>query len=39
MKPIHEVWLDGRKYVVIYQVDQIPESILEILSNLKPVTQ
>jgi len=39
MKPIHEVWLDGRKYVVIYQVDQIPESILKILSNLKPVTQ
>jgi 4-amino-4-deoxy-L-arabinose transferase-like glycosyltransferase len=37
VNPIHEVWLDGRKYVIIYQVDQIPERVLEVLANLKPV--
>jgi 4-amino-4-deoxy-L-arabinose transferase-like glycosyltransferase len=36
VKPIHEVWLDGRKYVIIYKVDQIPESVRETLKNLKP---
>ena len=38
-KPIHEVWLDGHKYVVIYQVDKIPESVFEALANLKPLPQ
>jgi hypothetical protein len=36
-KPIHEVWLDGRRYVLIYQVDQIPESVFESLAKLKPL--
>jgi hypothetical protein len=36
VNPIHEIWLDGRKYVIIYQVDQIPESVLDALANLKP---
>jgi hypothetical protein len=39
LKPIHEVWLDGRKYVVIYQVNQIPESVYTALANLKPISQ
>jgi len=37
--PIHEVWLDRRKYVVIYQVNKIPDSVFANLANLKPVTQ
>ncbi len=37
--PIHEVWLDGRKYAVIYQMDQIPESVLQALADLKPIPQ
>ncbi len=36
-QPLHEVWLDGRKYVVIYQVNQIPESVLNALANLPPI--
>ena len=39
VEPIHEVWLNGRKYVIIYQVDQIPGSTLESLANLKPASQ
>jgi hypothetical protein len=37
VKPIHEVWLNGRKYVIIYQVDSIPDSVFEALANLKPL--
>jgi hypothetical protein len=36
VRPIHEIWLDGRKYAVIYQVNQIPESVLSALADLKP---
>jgi hypothetical protein len=39
VKPIHEVWLDGRKYAIIYQVDQIPEVVFQTLADLKPVPQ
>jgi hypothetical protein len=39
VKPIHEVWLDGRKYVIIYQVNEIPETVFEALANLKPISQ
>jgi hypothetical protein len=39
VEPIHEVWLDGRKYVVIYQVDKISEGVFEALANLKPLPQ
>jgi hypothetical protein len=39
VKPIHEVWLDGRKYAIIYQVDQIPESVLQALADLQPLPQ
>jgi hypothetical protein len=38
-EPIHEVWLDGRKYASIYQVDKIPESVFEALANLKSSPQ
>ena len=31
--PIHEVWLDGYKYVMVYQVATLPESVFEILSR------
>ncbi len=37
VKPIHEIWLDGRKYVTIYQVDKIPDGTFEALANLKPL--
>ncbi len=39
VEPIHEVWLDGYKYVVIYQVDTIPDSVFESLVDLKPLPQ
>lgn len=38
-QPIHEVWVEGRKYVSIYQVDQIPESVFESLMNLSLLPQ
>jgi hypothetical protein len=34
VEPLHEVWLDGMKYVIIYQVDDLPASVFEALSNL-----
>jgi hypothetical protein len=37
VKPIREVWIDGRKYVLIYRVEDIPESVLDELRNLKPL--
>lgn len=39
VKPIHEVWLDGRKYVVIYRVGDIPQSVFDELANLPLVPQ
>jgi hypothetical protein len=32
--PFHEIWLDGMKYVIIYRVDDLPQSVYEALSNL-----
>ncbi len=32
--PIQVIWLDGMKYVIIYKVDDLTESIYEALSNL-----
>jgi hypothetical protein len=29
VQPIHEVWLDGYKYVVVYQVNTLPEGVYE----------
>jgi hypothetical protein len=29
VRPIHEVWLDDYKYVVIYQVDALPSEVYE----------
>ena len=34
VEPLQEVWLDGMRYVIIYQVDDLPESVFEALSNL-----
>ena len=34
VQPLHEIWLDGMKYVIIYKVDDLPESVYEALSNL-----
>jgi hypothetical protein len=39
VEPIHEIWLDGYKYVIIYQVDQIPEDVLQTFADLKPLPQ
>jgi hypothetical protein len=39
VNPIHEVWLDGRKYAIIYQVDQIPDSVLQTLADVGTVPQ
>jgi hypothetical protein len=33
-EPLHEIWMNGYRYVVIYKVDTLPESIFEALENL-----
>ncbi len=38
-KPIHEVWIDGRKYVIIYKVDEIPQSVFDALAKLPSAPQ
>ena len=34
VQPLHEIWLDEMKYVTIYKVDDLTESIYEALLNL-----
>jgi 4-amino-4-deoxy-L-arabinose transferase-like glycosyltransferase len=31
--PLHEIWMDGYKYVVIYKVDEIPQTVFEALEK------
>lgn len=33
-EPLHEIWMNGYRYVVIYKVEALPESIFEALANL-----
>ena len=33
VKPIHEIWLDGYKYVIIYDVSTLPPSVFETLAK------
>ena len=32
--PLHEVWLNGMKYVIIYRVNDLPSEVFDALSNL-----
>ncbi|MBI5962592.1 MAG: phospholipid carrier-dependent glycosyltransferase [Chloroflexi bacterium] len=34
VKPLREIWLNGMKYVIIYKVDDLPDSVYQALSNL-----
>ncbi|RJP49946.1 MAG: phospholipid carrier-dependent glycosyltransferase [Anaerolineaceae bacterium] len=34
VEPMHEIWLDGYKYIQIYQVDSFPPGVFEALANL-----
>jgi hypothetical protein len=33
VKPIHEIWLDGYKYVSIYEISSFPPSVIEALKK------
>jgi len=33
VKPLHEIWMDGYKYVVIYEVNALPPSVFEALEK------
>lgn len=35
VKPFHEIWLHGYKYVVIYQVDQFSNAVMDSLATLQ----
>ena len=34
VEPMHEIWMDGYKYIQIYQVDTFPPELFEALANL-----
>lgn len=36
VEPIHEIWLDGYKYVLVYRVDDFPASVYEALATQLP---
>jgi hypothetical protein len=33
MIPLHEIWMNGYKYVSIYKVEDLPQSVFEALGK------
>jgi hypothetical protein len=33
IEPLHEIWMDGYKYVIVYDIRKFPPSVYEALAN------